>query len=67
MRTSTHPFTCIHTYIINTYLSTCRLVDLSTGGPVDLELLSITKIRVGLGLGLGLGWCEDCVRVRVNC
>ena len=51
MRASSHPFTCIHTSIINTDMSTCRLVDLSTCRPVDPELLSITKIRVGLGLG----------------
>ena len=35
MRASTHPFTCIHTCIINTDLSTCRLVDLSTCGYIS--------------------------------
>ena len=38
--TSIYICTCIH--IINTDLSICR--------PVDLVLLSITKIRLGLGL-----------------
>ena len=33
----------------------CRLVDLSTCRPVDLVLLSITKIRLGLGVRLGYG------------
>ena len=49
--TSIYMYTAVHTCIIKTDLSTCRLVDLSTCRPVDLELLSITKIRVGLGLG----------------
>ena len=45
--TSIYICTCIH--IINTDLSTCRLVDLSTCRPVDLVLLSLTKNWLGLG------------------
>ena len=37
MNASTHPFTCIHTCIINTDLSTCRLVDLSTYQPISVD------------------------------
>ena len=55
--TSIYICTCIH--IINTDLSTCRLVDLSTCRPVDLVLFVNNKdpvrVRVSVWLGLGLG------------
>ena len=37
------------------FMAGLGLVDLSTCRPVDLLLLSTTKIRLGLGLGLVCG------------
>ena len=55
MRTSTHPFTYVHVHLINTNLSSCRLVALSTCRPSTIVNNKYpVRVRVRLGLGLGL-------------
>ena len=58
MRTSTHPFTCIH--IINTDLSTCRPVDLSTYQPISVDNNKDPAVDLDLHLHLYILLTLDC-------